>query len=412
MMKKCILFLLCLLLCGCGQKDAETVEIDGVTGIYEGSEAEGLPEGEGTFTAGDGWTYEGSFSAGSFAAGRVSSYPMPDWEGSYTGEVTALVPEGQGELRWEGGSFTGSFEAGLPHTGEAENLPCSVYFGEACTEGLYTGPVSAALPQGEGSFSAEGGRNISYTGGFEEGRAAGEGSLTDDGFLLEGQRGRYEGSVLDGIPQGEGSFSGRSTENIDFCYTGQWEAGLFHGEGELIYDSELYYERRGRFSQGAFDPEPFELLAALGSREPYFSLNDAQKAYISEYPELLDTGRSVPHYMEADYRFLRENNFNYANYVEDPSLHDECWMLFYNYIILQSRTVDIFGPDNSCTVILACNTVYKEPAVFYLFGDCGNLAELRYVTAYGIPMGMTHYTSATGEKIEAVAALLGSAGGY
>ena len=72
----------------------------------------------------------------------------------------------------------------------------------------------------------------------------------------------------------------------------------------------------------------------------------------------------------------------------------------------------MFGEDNRCTVILACNTVYKEPAVLLLFGDCGNLTSLRYVTAYGIPLGMTHYTSATGEEIEAVVALLGSAGGY
>ena len=37
---------------------------------------------------------------------------------------------------------------------------------------------------------------------------------------------------------------------------------------------------------------------------------------------------------------------------------------------------------------------------------------MTYLSGYGIPMGMTQYTNANGEKVEAVAVLLGSAGGY
>lgn len=416
-MKKFILSLLCLLLLsGCGKSDDNRLEMttpDGsIRGSYVGEEAEGLPAGQGVFTSENGWVYEGSFDAGAFGTGRVTDYPAPAFAGSYTGDVTALVPQGEGTLRLEGGCFSGRFEGGLPQSGEAENLPCRVTIGNEALDGLYTGSLTAALPEGEGSFTVTSGRELLYSGGFAAGCAVGEGTLRDSGFMLNGQRGLYEGSVLDGIPSGEGSFHGRSDENIDFSYSGQWEDGLYHGEGELLYDSALYYERRGHFTEGEFTPEPFELLAALGSREPLFSLSAAQEAYISEYAELLDASRAVPHYMEGEYRFLRDNAFNYFNYVEDPAAHTESWLLFYNYIILQKREVDAFGADNRCTVYLATNTLYKEPAVLILFGDSPTLANARYLSAYGIPLGMTHYTNANGEAVEAVVVLLGSAGGY
>jgi len=416
-MKKLILPLLSLLLLsGCGETD-DTLELstpDGssVPGSYVGEEVEGLPEGQGVFTSENGWTYEGSFSSGSFGTGHVSNFPAPAWNGTYTGAVEALVPQGEGLLSFEGGSFSGTFDKGTPLAGKAESFPCGVTFGDGEVRGLYTGTLSAGIPEGEGLFTAEGRRNLRYEGGFSAGLPTEEGTLSDDGFMLSGQRGRYEGSVLDGLPHGEGSFHGRSEENIDFSYTGEWKNGLFDGEGELLYDSELYYERIGHFSAGEFAPEGRELLTALGSRETLFELSDSTWDYICEYPELLDAGREVPHYMEADYRFLWNQMLNYSLYIEEPDDHQEDWLLFYNYVILRSYEVESFGKDNRCTVILAANTLFREPAVFYIFGDCGDLTSMNYVTAYGIPMGMTHYTNANGEAVEAVAVLLGSAGGY
>ncbi|MBE6969651.1 MAG: hypothetical protein E7442_05985 [Ruminococcaceae bacterium] len=416
-LKKLLLPLLCLLLlAGCGEKNNNTLELttpDGsVTGSYAGEELDGLPQGQGVFTSENGWVYEGSFAAGVFEQGSVTAYPAPAFNGSYTGAVEDLVPQGEGRLVWEGGSFSGTFDRGAPVSGSAENFPCRVSFGDTDVEGLYTGTLSAGLPEGEGSFTADAGRELYYEGGFAAGCAAGEGSLSDDGYMLAGQRGRYEGSVLDGLPSGEGVFHGRSAENIDFTYQGQWKDGLYDGMGELLYDSELYYERVGHFTQGEFTPDAAERMAALGSREPCFEISDATWKYISGFPELLDAGRTVPDYMQADYRFLWDMNLNYLKYTEDPAQYPESWLLFFNYIILRSYEVDVFGEDNRCTVILASNTLYKEPVVFYLFGNAGNLTSMTYLSGYGIPMGMTHYTNANGEKQEAVAVLLGSAGGY
>ncbi|MBQ2896228.1 MAG: hypothetical protein IJE26_05920 [Oscillospiraceae bacterium] len=410
MKKMCILFLLCLLMAGCGQAAEDTLEIAGMVGRYEGELEDGLPVGEGVFTGGDGWVYEGSFINGGFGTGHVTALPCED--GAYTGAVESLIPQGQGTLTLETGRFTGSFVEGRPHTGEAVDLPCRVFIGGTETDGFYTGPMAAALPEGEGSFRSRGGRSLSYEGGFAGGHAQGEGTLSDDGYLVSGQRGLYEGRVLNGLPEGEGSFRGRSADNVDFSYTGSWKDGLYDGEGELIYDSALYYDRVGHFSAGEFDPAPMELLAAIGSREPLFTLSAEQEAYLAEYPELMDAGREVPHYMQSDYRFLWDQTLNYARYMEAPAQYEESWLMFYNYVLLQSREIDSFGEGNRCTVFLACNTLYKEPAVLILFGDAGDLSAMRYVTGYGIPLGTTHYTSATGEPIEAVVALLGSAGGY
>ena len=266
MIKKTAPLLLALLLLGgCSQRDG-TLELatpDGsVAGSYTGEEAEGLPEGQGTFTSENGWVYEGSFTAGAFGSGQVSDYPAPAFAGSYTGAVEALVPQGEGELRWDGGSFTGSFDKGLPLAGKAVSFPCDMIFGEASVSGLYTGSLSNGRAEGEGSFTAAGARNLRYEGSFANGLPSGEGSLSDDGYMLAGQRGLYEGSVLDGLPEGEGSFAGRTAENIDFRYEGEWKAGLYDGMGTLCYDSELYYERSGHFTAGEFTPDARELLDA------------------------------------------------------------------------------------------------------------------------------------------------------
>ena len=94
--------------------------------------------------------------------------------------------------------------------------------------------------------------------------------------------------------------------------------------------AELYRaEHFDRLFSVTFAPQKTrELLTALGSREPLFELSDSTWNYICEYPELLDTSREIPHYMESDSRFLWEQTLNYSRYIEKPAEYQEDWLLF------------------------------------------------------------------------------------
>ncbi len=420
--------LLCLGLCGCGGAADDTLTLEtaagSVTGTYSGARTEGAPSGEGVFTAAAGWTYSGGFADGTFAAGSAEGMPAvvsaggSSFAGSYTGAVSALLPDGEGVLTGaDGASFSGTFAQGAAADGTAENMPCvAVINGEKLT-GAYSGPVAGGLPEGTGTFAVSGnGRSLTYEGGWTAGAPAGAGKLTDDGFTVytagETDRGSFEGDTADGVPDGSGSFAARNSEDVDYRYDGDWRGGVWEGSGELIYDSELYYQRRGTFTGGAFTPDTAELLAAYGSVEPKFTLTDKQLAYIAQYPELCDATRDIPDYRSSDYRFLYDLALTFEAYQKEPEKYPESWMMFYNYTILRLWEDDSLGENYKVTRILATNTVYEKAIECYLFGTSATLSKLTYLTLYGIPLGMSSYTSSDGEAVPAIVVLVGSLGGY
>ncbi len=430
---------LCLLcLWGCGnrtaaapaaapreEKPADTLETPSgsVQGRYEGETAEGVPEGEGSFTALEGWSFRGSFSGGVPTQGSVEDMPLRltvasgSCEGTYTGSTEGLIPQGEGSFRTEaGGSFTGSFQNGGAWEGTAEDLPCTVLFRDEEVAGRYTGPVSGGVPEGEGDFVCDQGRTLSYSGGWSAGAPAGPGTLTDDALYLtvEGEqvRGRYEGEALAGVPEGGGVFTGRTGENISFTYSGEWRGGLWNGQGSLIYDSELYYDRVGTFTDGVFTPDWRELLRTLGSAEPHFTLAPETEAFLEEYPELMDNAQPLPRYEESDYRLQWNRELTYDVYQAAPEDYLQSWMLFYSYIVLDRQVDETFGEEWRFTRLLTCNSVYERPMECFLFGDVPDLEKWTRITFFGVPLGQSTYTNSDGESIPVIVVLVGSLTGY
>ncbi|MDL2214464.1 hypothetical protein LJB76_02755 [Clostridia bacterium OttesenSCG-928-O13] len=61
------------------------------------------------------------------------------------------------------------------------------------------------------------------------------------------REGVYTGEVLNGLPQGQGSFTTQSPEGEAWRYTGEWEAGHLEGEGEMSW-GETGHSYVGAFS--------------------------------------------------------------------------------------------------------------------------------------------------------------------
>lgn len=301
--------------------------------------------------------------------------------------------------------------------GSVTDRECSVTVGTLTLRGSYSGTIAAGEPDGEGEFHGElNGRTVSFSGVWESGRA-GAGTLTDSGYLVTAgerqYRGRYEGESLQGLAVGEGVFSGRNEENIDFTYSGQWENGLWNGEGELRYDSVLYYDRCGTFTAGRYTPTADELLDALGTVEPRFTVPDAVRDFISAYPELLDPGRTVPKNAEAEYSREYKSNVNYPVWFDAPDEHPETWLLLYKYEILNMVEESCFGEEYAFTRIMCSSSVYQQPVELIVFGQSEELhrdilSTWPYLTVFGIPIAKSSYVNSIGESVDTVVVLAGS----
>ncbi|MBC3803634.1 hypothetical protein GH808_04200 [Acetobacterium fimetarium] len=49
--------------------------------------------------------------------------------------------------------------------------------------------------------------------------------------------GTYTGELVDGLPQGKGTFTSENGSGIGWSYEGEWEKGHMQGSGETVYDS-------------------------------------------------------------------------------------------------------------------------------------------------------------------------------
>ncbi len=432
---------LCLL-CGCGKQQntpaqatpaqseavsvrgSGTVSAQGITykGECDAPRQDGVYQGSGSFQSVEGWRYTGSFEAGVLGAGSVEDFPCTVQvgpallSGTYTGEVQELWPQGQGSFSAGGGTYTGSFHSGAAFEGSAEALAVKLHFGAGAVEGYYTGPVMEGELAGEGVFSCEGSRQFRYEGGFAANGPAGAGKLSDSGYICDNggskNRGLYEGATVNGLPEGEGTFQGRNEENIDYTYAGHWAAGLFEGEGSLLYESDLYYDRVGHFTAGKFTPTGMELLEALGTAGARFTMTDKTRAYVGRFPELLEGQTQIKKAEECDYRGEYNPMLSFANYMAQPDDFAEDFMYVFNSKIIHRQSISVLGEDDPVSCFVGVNPLYQEPIVYYIFGSFGGFASAKVLNCYGIPLGKTVYTNANGDEIQAMALLVGGISTY
>ena len=388
---------------------------------YEGEcsakKSNGAYDGSGSFRANEGWSFTGNFSEGRIDTGSVENLPYTlsfcgvNIRGSYSGEVRELVPSGKGSFTArDGGSYSGSFSDGRAADGQAEGLSASLFIGNNAAKGSYTGSVAGGAMDGQGVFACDKGRVLRYEGGFAKGEPSGNGTLSDSGFIcLNGSdkdRGSFEGTTLNGLPEGQGSFTGRNSENIDYSYTGSWAHGLFDGEGRLIYASELYYDRVGHFTAGKFTPTGMELLECLGTVGPGFTLSEKTRDYIEKHPEYLLRETLLKKTDEFDYKGEYNAYLTFANYMNDPAKFEGAFMYVFNDKILYRQTITAFGDDCPVGVYVGANALYADPVICYFLGSCGTFDSAKVFNCYAIPLGKTSYTNADGDEVPAMALLV------
>lgn len=148
---------------------------------------------------------------------------------------------------------------------EVTDLQYTATIGNEEYTGAFTGTVIDKIPNGEGTFTVSGPEaNLTYSGQWENGVLVGVGTLDSDAVSVdyngETYVGSYSGEAVDGVPNGVGSFNASSEEGY-INYTGSWTDGIFSGEGYL--ESDLYVvhflgdvDRMGEYKGDVLDGLP------------------------------------------------------------------------------------------------------------------------------------------------------------
>ncbi|MBH0076095.1 hypothetical protein I6F48_11030 [Pseudoalteromonas sp. SWYJ118] len=215
------------------------------TGIFEA----GQLYGQGTRKDKNGNSYNGEFKYSYFHGYGVLNYANGD---QYNGQWISGMKSGKGKLTLVNSDFYDGDWINDKKHGEgvcyenSEEYPCQ-YFGgyklnnirdgytksqqslsynnSKGTFGDYIGELKNNVPHGQGSFFSKG--NYTYIGQFEHGLFNGQGLLQEAyGFLT------YEGMWLKNKPNGYGK---------NRVFEGHWKDGLAHGVGKLKINRQGFH---------------------------------------------------------------------------------------------------------------------------------------------------------------------------
>ncbi len=172
-------------------------------------------------------------------------------DGTYTGSLVSGMPDGEGVFTLaSGASFTGEFSGGTAGT-RARQPICR---GHCCTAAAAFPPTltsESAWPEGEGALRRRERRRAAVHLARRLGAARprpGVFDVTSTASSPSKAAKRPEATpetAADGLPDGEGVFTGESETGVPFTYTGEWSAGLMDGKGNAFLRRGKPHTRTG-----------------------------------------------------------------------------------------------------------------------------------------------------------------------
>ncbi|MBP3891964.1 MAG: hypothetical protein J6D29_07305 [Solobacterium sp.] len=246
---------------------------------------------------------------------------------TYSGRVKQKLPNGNGQAILENNAMVeGEFEEGIFISGEASQVPYSLTNNTQTIKGAYTGNVSNQLPNGEGSFEADA---FSYQGSFVDG-AIEKGTLSASSFHIdtpfEVLEGNYNGDVLKGLAEGNGTFTYQEN-NTPIEISGTFTNNMFDG----LLTKTIHYSNATK-SYPVYYQKGWQLQTAVsmiayleGMRNTSYRLSEAQSTFISEHAALFEGEKK-----ELDSSDEVNSSFSYEQFNETDAP---------NFIRIQNATI-------------------------------------------------------------------------
>lgn len=295
--------------------------------------------------------------------------------------------------------FLGLCACGGPK--EVENMS---YTANICGEdysGLYTGTVIEKIPNGEGTFvcNTDTG-HINYSGSWEAGKLVGSGCLEMDSYVItytDGKirEGEFKGETIDGIPSGIGMFTTENDAGEVYSYTGEWENGQFNGEGTVKFDNDAYFTQAGNYVNGDYLPTPLQYFTALGTRGNHkYDITEDAAAFIDDNSDIFLNNSIENNELEVD------QYFKYEAFAKNPEKNGGKLIKLNWLTVVQIFEYSEWGYDR--TFCIARDSSHR---IYYInmIGVTDDIYEGSGITVIALPLDYFTYPNTLGEKIWAVA---------
>lgn len=321
--------------------------------------------------------------------------------GLYSGDTIKKVPEGSGVFISENSDwrYEGEFLAGkITGVGIAEKMPLSVILnagGEKTTyEGIYSGALKDGLPDGNGIFvSKYNDVEWTYGGQFSAGVISGNGMGTDMPlFIMLSNRnyklGIYTGKVVDGYPDGEGTFKSKNSEGVSYEYYGAFSKKTMNGYGRTVYhlqDMDLVQE--GNYVDAIFTPtqgQMFRYLAPISVFGEY-EVSD-------EIIKFIDSSELFKEPNKEKAASVTLQDFDYKKFKKNKK-QDTIGFVKLTLTVTQIFEEDL-GNNNVLTSILAHDNDYNYYVVYHL--SSVDIYEDDKFTTYAVPCSSASFENVSG----------------
>lgn len=289
---------------------------------------------------------------------------------------------------------------------EVKDMEYSITVNETTIGGTYSGTVLNELPEGEGTFISSESGVYEYTGTWAEGAITGNGKLKTDSYTMPfsnntTRQGKYSGYVVNGVPEGIGTFNTQNPNGDKYTYEGEWKNGIWHGQGKLVYEDADAIGREGTFVNGEFTPTPLELFGYLFSLEKTSLCDNAQEIIKNNedlfYGEVSDISEE-----------LRDKDFNLAQFKKNPNSSIKGVIEVSNLVVVQifeyeAKEMQCNIPKDNITYFLARDWQDNVYYCFMVGSAPENIVENSNIKLSAVPLNFITYKNTANEDVWAVA---------
>lgn len=237
----------------------------------------------------------------------------------------------------------------------------SVKINQKERSGVYKGDLVDGKPQGQGTFdSRDELPSLFYEGGWDKGAAVGEGMMKDEGYTIHfepnddapyDKTGVFEGEVIDGIPSGKGKFITKNSEGITWTYTGEFSEGTFNGLGETVWDYEDIVLENGSYTNGIYTPSWSQVLNTMALIDGY-TIKKKSLAFVDDN-EIVFTSQS-----EIDPSIVYDKPWlGNAVMVANPSFYSDQLFCIKGLNVVQCDVIEGYGRDCTFAILEDSNGI-------------------------------------------------------
>lgn len=333
-----------------------------------------------------------------------SSQVMDETVPINTIQSTAQTPEQHKNTPVPNSMLAPTVEPTVDETILVEEQQIELVYNEKEYQGTYGGELLNGLPNGMGKFSAiKEDEYLQYSGEWTNGLFSGSGYVKTNNFIVKmkttDRHGEYEGEVLDGIPSGNGTFSAVNDLNEAYTYVGEWDSGMFNGQGTITYEYRAF---SGTFIDGEFCPTPYEIFRFAGEPDDGwygFTIQDKSREFLIDHSNLFTQNS------EDGLGAFVDTTFSYRAYAKSPDLYGDQLIRQAKLHVAQIKEFDTFQ-NIRATEIIAVDTNENVYYVYYL-GTVANVYVNDSITMYALPLDFFAYE--TTERIDMPAVVCAAA---